>query len=92
MKKFLPVLALLVYFVTVSAADAISPTRVSAEIAHGHLLEKFTAPSDPAWGYADPRVDTFALYHPTEGFGPHPLCVMFHSAGGGIDESLYSAF
>ena len=92
MKKFLPVFALLFCFAAVSAANAITPTRVSAEIAHGHLLEEFVAPSDPAWGYSSPREDYFALYHPTEGFGPHPLCVMFHSAGGGINESLESAF
>ena len=92
MKKFLASALLLLAALSASAVCAWTPERVSAEMAHGHLLEKFTAPSDPAWGYSEPRSDIFALYHPTEGFGPHPLCVMFHSAGGGIDESLYSAF
>ncbi|MBQ3389293.1 MAG: hypothetical protein IJG60_08785 [Thermoguttaceae bacterium] len=93
MKKFLAsALLILAAALSASAACAWTPERVSAEMAYGHLLEKFTAPSDPSWGYPDERSDIFALYHPTEGFGPHPLCVMFHSAGGGIDESLSSAF
>lgn len=91
MKKFL-IAAILVSLVMVSAAKAWTPERTSSEVAHGHILDKYTAESDPEWGYAEPRSDVFAVYRPTEGVGPHPLCVMFHSAGGGIDESLYSAF
>lgn len=68
------------------------PETVLEESAHGHRLVRFRHGADPSWGYAADQSDVFALYHPTEGVGPHPLCVMFHSAGGGIEESLYSAF
>ncbi|MGI5832667.1 MAG: hypothetical protein ACOX6D_09105 [Thermoguttaceae bacterium] len=92
MKKVLAAFTVFFSLLIVSAASAWTPERVSSETAYGHLLEKFVAVADPAWGYAENRTDIFAIYHPTEGVGPHPLCVMFHSAGGGIDESLYSAF
>ena len=52
-------------------------------------LELFSAPSCPAWGYAEPQTDSFAVLHPEavrEG-ERYPLYVVFHSAG----HDLYSA-
>ena len=55
----------------------------------GRKLELFSAPSCPAWGYAEPQTDSFAVIHPekTAAGARYPLYVVFHSAG----HDLYSA-
>ncbi len=70
--------------------DSWPPTYKETVESHGRTFLWFTHGVAPEWGYPAPQTDRFAIRLPETGLGPHPLGVMLHSAGGGVDESIES--